>query len=71
LKKRSAVHAVARDFAKLGQFIMQKGEWEGKQLISKEYCEKLLSPTKENDAFCYTIWADDESDHQYRFFTAF
>ncbi|WP_428070918.1 serine hydrolase domain-containing protein [Chryseobacterium gambrini] len=65
------IHAIPRDFAKLGQLIMQKGEWEGKQLISKEYCEKLLSPTIENDAFCYTIWADDESDHQYRFFYGF
>lgn len=65
------IHATPRDFAKIGQLIMQNGNWEGKQLISKEYCERLLTPTKINDAFCFTIWADDESDLKSRFFYGF
>lgn len=65
------IHAAPRDFAKLGQLIMQEGNWEGKQLISKEYCKKLLTPTQENDAFCFTIWADDDSALKYRFFYGF
>ncbi len=53
------VHATARDFAKIGQLIMQNGMWEGKQLINAEYCKRMLKPTEQNDAFCYTIWAGE------------
>lgn len=65
------IHATPRDFAKIGQLIMQKGNWNGKQLISEEYCTRLLTPTKENDAFCFTIWANEESRLKYRFFYGF
>lgn len=65
------IHATARDFAKLGQMIMQNGKWNGRQLISEEFCKRLLAPTSVNDAFCYTVWADDESEVQYRFFYGF
>jgi CubicO group peptidase (beta-lactamase class C family) len=65
------IHATPRDFAKVGQLIMQYGNWQGKQIISKAYCEKLLSPTPINDAFCFSIWADDESEIKCRFFYGF
>lgn len=65
------IHATPRDFAKIGQLIMQNGSWNGKQLISENYCKKLLTPTKENDAFCFTVWADDESKVKYRFLYGF
>jgi len=65
------IHATARDFAKLGQLIMQQGNWNGRQLISEGFCKRLLAPTSANDAFCYTVWADDESAVKYRFFYGF
>jgi len=65
------IHATPRDFAKIGQLLLQNGNWNGKQLISKQYCEKLLTPTEVNDAFCFTIWADDESKVKCRFFYGF
>jgi len=65
------IHANPRDFAKIGQLIMQNGKWNGKQIVSKEYCEKLLSPTKENDAFCFTIWTDQDNDLKHHFFYGF
>lgn len=65
------IHATPRDFAKLGLLIMQEGNWNGKQLISKKYCRKLLTPTKVNDAFCFTLWANDDQDLKYRFFYGF
>ncbi|WP_415326886.1 serine hydrolase domain-containing protein [Chryseobacterium sp. MMS23-Vi53] len=65
------IHSTPRDFAKIGQLIMQEGMWKGKQLINKEYCKKMLTTTKDNDAFCYTIWADDENKFKYRFFYGF
>ncbi|KQM37681.1 serine hydrolase domain-containing protein [Chryseobacterium sp. Leaf201] len=65
------IHATPRDFAKIGQLLLQNGNWNGKQLISKRYCEKLLTPTEVNDAFCFTVWADDESKVKCRFFYGF
>jgi len=65
------LHATARDFARLGQLIMQNGRWKDRQLISKDYCERMLSPTPENDAFCFTVWADDENETKCRFFYGF
>lgn len=65
------IHATPRDFAKIGQLIMQEGNWNGLQLISKAYCKKLLTPTKMNDAFCFTLWANDDSKLQHRYFYGF
>ncbi|WP_294296595.1 serine hydrolase [uncultured Chryseobacterium sp.] len=65
------IHATARDFAKLGQLIMQNGRWKDRQLISKDYCKRMLTPTSQNDAFCFTVWADDENEIKSRFFYGF
>jgi CubicO group peptidase (beta-lactamase class C family) len=65
------IHATARDFARIGQLMMQEGEWNGKQLLSKDFCRKLLTPTRENSAFCLNIWADDDNEIKYRFFYGF
>ena len=37
----------ARDFARLGQLILLKGKWQGKQLISEKYIEEATRPAKE------------------------
>lgn len=50
---------------------MQNGNWNGKQIINEDYCKRMLTPTKENDAFCYMIWADEDSGMSYRFFYGF
>lgn len=64
------IHATARDLAKIGQLILQKGKWNGKQILSAQYCKKMLTPTQQNDAFCYTIWANDDK-YSTRFFYGF
>ena len=46
------MYATARDFGRLGKLILQKGNWNGKQIISSSYMnEMLINPkltTKEN-----------------------
>ncbi len=34
----------ARDFARIGQFVLQNGKWNGKQLLSDKYLKESLSP---------------------------
>ncbi|MDP9956054.1 CubicO group peptidase (beta-lactamase class C family) [Epilithonimonas hungarica] len=65
------IHATSRDFAKIGQLILQEGKWQGQQIIGKDFCAKMLTPTEENDAFGFTIWADDDSPVKCRFFYGF
>lgn len=36
----------ARDFAKIGQLYLQKGEWNGQQIITENYWQESLSPVK-------------------------
>ncbi|WP_051880013.1 serine hydrolase domain-containing protein [Epilithonimonas lactis] len=65
------IHASPVDFAKIGQLILQDGNWNGRQIISKSYIQRMLTPTNENDAFCYSVWADDDHNLKHRFFYGF
>ncbi|MDD2278257.1 MAG: serine hydrolase [Bacteroidales bacterium] len=35
----------ARDFARIGRLVLNGGEWNGEQIVSKEYLEETLKPT--------------------------
>ena len=35
----------ARDFARIGRLVLNNGEWDGEQIVSKEYLEETLKPT--------------------------
>lgn len=39
----SGILATPRDLAKFAQFCLQRGEWNGKQLVDREYMEKATS----------------------------
>ncbi len=55
----------ARNFARLGQLVLQKGEWNGQQLVPEEYIKEAISPasylTSESlggsvDYYGYQFW---------------
>ena len=37
------MYATARDFGRLGKLILQKGKWNGKQIISSAYMSEMLT----------------------------
>jgi CubicO group peptidase (beta-lactamase class C family) len=52
-----------RDFAKVGQFLLQKGEWEGKQIINPDYLKEATSykvtANLNNGSYGYYFWIDN------------
>lgn len=61
------LNASALDFAKFGQLLLQGGEWQGEQLLSKEHVEWIVTPNEEafNEGepkiYGHSIWTDMES----------
>lgn len=61
------LNASALDFAKFGQLLLQGGEWQGEQLLSKEHVEWMVMPNKEafNEGepkiYGHSVWTDMES----------
>ncbi|MFT4739305.1 MAG: CubicO group peptidase (beta-lactamase class C family) [Marivirga sp.] len=54
------LNARARDFAKLGRLYLKEGNWEGQQLISKDWIERSVQPDFENGCYQYQ-WYSEES----------
>lgn len=56
----------ARDFAKLGQLLLNKGHWYGKQILSPEFVETMITPNakafpnSKDHVYGYSIWTDSQ-----------
>ncbi|MDL2256663.1 beta-lactamase family protein [Bacteroidales bacterium OttesenSCG-928-I14] len=65
-KSFCCVHSNVRDFAKLGQLLLQKGKWKDKQLLDSAFVEMMISPNYkafEPDMpkkYGHSIWIDEE-----------
>ena len=46
----------AREMLKIGQLFLQKGIWNGKQIISKEYIDSAISPSPQNSGYGFLWW---------------
>jgi CubicO group peptidase (beta-lactamase class C family) len=40
------INASARDFARIGQLILQKGKWHDEQLLNSNYIDEMLTPNR-------------------------
>ncbi len=63
----------ARDFARLGQLVLQEGNWEGQQLISSAYIKEATTPAtdleaqideSQNDYYGYQFWYLEHKGHK-------
>lgn len=65
-KSFCCVYSNVRDFAKLGQLLLQKGNWEGKQLLDSAFVNLMTMPNSEAfdsgepEKYGYSIWTDKE-----------
>lgn len=46
----------ANDWAKLGQLLLQKGKWEGKQILPAKLLEECYKPGHANPAYGMSFW---------------
>jgi len=59
------IHTNVRDYAKLGQLLLQKGYWNGRQLLDSAFVELMTTPNVaafkpgEPQKYGYSIWIDD------------
>jgi CubicO group peptidase (beta-lactamase class C family) len=52
----NGAHLTARDWAKFGQWLLQDGEWNGKQIVRRELLDELIKPSKSNPGHGLALW---------------
>lgn len=52
----SGLQIFPSDLAKLGQLVLNKGKWNGKQLINESWFELSMRPGQEYEATCGLLW---------------
>jgi CubicO group peptidase (beta-lactamase class C family) len=69
-KMESGVNARARDFAKFGMLFAEEGNWEGRQLISREWVEESTragTSTDPSQDYQYFWWVNTPDGETYHF----
>jgi len=64
-KSFCCLHTNVRDYGRLGQLLLQKGNWNGRQLLDSAFVERMI--TADEDAFetgkprryGYSVWLDE------------
>jgi CubicO group peptidase (beta-lactamase class C family) len=54
------------DLAKIGSLLLQEGKWNGKQVVSAEWIQKIqaLYPVKGTESYGYGWWLDSENPNE-------
>jgi CubicO group peptidase (beta-lactamase class C family) len=60
------IFATARDYAKLGQLLLQDGQWGGKQLLDKAFVERMRKPDLQ-PFYDHSLWMDWTYKHPFYF----
>lgn len=56
----AGAHVAPREWIKLGQLIVNDGQWQGRPLIEKAYLRQMFSGSSANPAYGLTIWLNRE-----------
>jgi len=58
----SGAYLTTREWAKYGQFLLQKGKWDGQQLISEKLLAECFKGSKTNPNYGLTFWLNKAND---------
>jgi len=63
------IHSNPRDYAKLGQLLLNNGKVDSLQIINPQYIQKMLTPTTASKgAYGYGIWINNDALYKHYFF---
>jgi CubicO group peptidase (beta-lactamase class C family) len=60
-KSAAGSSILSRDMLKFGQLILNKGKWQGQQLIPEAYLARATTPSQINEHYGFFWWVDDFS----------
>lgn len=52
----SLIHATARDFARFGEFLRNKGSYRGAQLVPRQWVEQMVTPSPLSPQYGFQTW---------------
>ena len=64
-KSFCCINTNVRDFARLGQLLLQQGNWYGRQLLDSAFVKRMITPDEaafysgEPRKYGYSVWIDD------------
>ncbi len=62
------INTNARNYAKLGQLLLQDGNWQGQQLIDAGFIERMRTP-RATDYYGYSTWMNYKADPAFYYFS--
>lgn len=57
----SLIHATARDWARFGDFLRNKGSYRGAQLVPRSWVEKMVTPSPAAEHYGFQTWLNRET----------
>lgn len=61
-KAYCCINATSRDFAKLGQLLLNEGQWKGKPILNKDFVQKMITGTPlSKEAYGNGIWVNNDA----------
>jgi CubicO group peptidase (beta-lactamase class C family) len=54
------VHANARDMARIGQLLLQKGQWQGQTLVPADFVARMTAPGPKVRYYGHGLWMDPD-----------
>jgi CubicO group peptidase (beta-lactamase class C family) len=52
----NGAHLTASNWAKFGQWLLQGGEWDGRQIVKKDLLDQLVKPSAANSGHGLALW---------------
>lgn len=52
----SLMHATARDYARFGEFLRNKGAYRGAQLLPRQWVEQMVTPSPKSPQYGFQTW---------------
>ena len=61
------LNATARQLARLGQLLLQKGSWQGQQLLAESFVETMIQSNGHVLFYGHGVWRDPDNRPGYYF----